>query len=119
MSFRFVMPMTRMLLSSSTPSILLRIMFTTPSSVPVPPDVDPRCLQMASNSSKMIMCSSLSSPSSAYSFSAGSKRRRTFASDSPTNLSRISPAFTTCGSRVFSTWPIFRAISVFPHPGGP
>jgi len=36
------------------------------SPTPVPLLVDPRCLQMASNSSKMMMCKPLSSPLALY-----------------------------------------------------
>lgn len=54
----FVMPMSRMLLSASTPSILVSSWLTMVSWVPVPSRTLPRCLQIASISSKMMMCSS-------------------------------------------------------------
>lgn len=65
------------------------------------------------------MCRSLLSPISSCSFSASSNSARIFASDSPTYLFRISGPFTTFGSCAFSAFPICRAISVFPQPGGP
>lgn len=76
-------------------------------------------MQIASISSKMMMWRSLLSPSSSCSFSASSNSARMFASDSPTYLFRISGPFTTFGSCAFSAFPICRAISVFPQPGGP
>ena len=48
MSLRFVMPMTRMLLSESTPSILLSNWLTILSETPVPSRTLPRLLQIAS-----------------------------------------------------------------------
>mmetsp|Transcript_17439 Transcript_17439/g.48458 ORF Transcript_17439/g.48458 Transcript_17439/m.48458 type:complete len:240 (-) Transcript_17439:1086-1805(-) len=54
MSRLFVIPMRRMLFKASTPSILVSSWFTTVSCTPVPLDTLPRCLQMASISSKMI-----------------------------------------------------------------
>lgn len=118
-TFRLVMPMRRILLSESTPSILESSWLTTESPTPVPPPVLPRCLQTASISSRMMMCSMESSPASACSFSASAKRSRIFCSLPPTNLSRISGPLTIFGSRALSTLPICRAMSVFPHPGGP
>ena len=56
MSLRLVIPMTRILLSCSTPSILDNNWFTTVSWTPVPPPTLPLCLQMASISSKIIIC---------------------------------------------------------------
>lgn len=44
---------------------------------------------------------------------------RILPSDSPTKLPSTSGPFTTLGSRVPSSAPIWRASSVFPHPGGP
>mmetsp|Transcript_24398 Transcript_24398/g.62938 ORF Transcript_24398/g.62938 Transcript_24398/m.62938 type:complete len:288 (+) Transcript_24398:1594-2457(+) len=119
MSFRLVMPMRRMLLSALTPSILESSWFTTVSCTPVESAREPRCLQIASISSKMMMCSSDSSPRSACSASASAKSLRTFSSDWPTYLERTSGPFTTLGSRPLSILPIWRAMSVFPVPGGP
>mmetsp|Transcript_8834 Transcript_8834/g.33364 ORF Transcript_8834/g.33364 Transcript_8834/m.33364 type:complete len:341 (-) Transcript_8834:343-1365(-) len=118
-SFRLVIPMTRMLFRLSTPSSLLSSWFTMLSPTPVPSLVLPRCLQMASISSKMMMCSSLSSPFSRCSSSAGPNFSRMASSDAPTYLFRISGPLMICGSRALSTWPIFRAIRVLPQPGGP
>lgn len=55
--------MTRMLLSCSTPSILDSSWLTTVSCTPVLLAPVPLCLQMASNSSKMMMCRPLLAPS--------------------------------------------------------
>mmetsp|Transcript_19 Transcript_19/g.71 ORF Transcript_19/g.71 Transcript_19/m.71 type:complete len:202 (+) Transcript_19:722-1327(+) len=57
MSLRLVMPMRRMLLRESTPSILDSSWLTTESETPVPSRTVPRLLQMASISSRMTMCS--------------------------------------------------------------
>lgn len=57
-SHLLVMPISRMLLRASTPSILVSSWLTMVSWVPVPSRTLPRCLQMASISSKMMMCSS-------------------------------------------------------------
>lgn len=65
-----VMPMSRMLLSASTPSILVSSWLTSVSCTPDPLCTLPRALQMASISSKMITCSSLASPRAACSASA-------------------------------------------------
>mmetsp|Transcript_28842 Transcript_28842/g.84551 ORF Transcript_28842/g.84551 Transcript_28842/m.84551 type:complete len:375 (-) Transcript_28842:179-1303(-) len=119
MSLRLVMPMRRMLLSASTPSILESSWLTTVSCTPVLSPRVPRCLQMASISSKMRMCRSESSPRSACSFSASAKSLRMFSSDWPTYLLKISGPFTTLGSRPLSILPICRAIRVLPVPGGP
>lgn len=48
-------PMTRILLSCSTPSILDNSWLTTVSWTPVLPAMLPRCLQIASISSNMMM----------------------------------------------------------------
>lgn len=56
-------PMTRMLLSCSTPSILDSSWLTTVSWTPVLPAMLPRCLQMASISSNMMMWRPLLAPS--------------------------------------------------------
>eukprot|EP00732_Lithocolla_globosa_P002725 Lithocolla_globosa_v1_NODE_1889_length_2271_cov_14.911101.p3 type:complete len:194 gc:universal NODE_1889_length_2271_cov_14.911101:1229-1810(+) len=74
---------------------------------------------MASISSKMMMCSALSSPRCLYSASASAKRLRMFSSDCPTNLLRISGPKTILGSRAFNILPICLAINVLPVPGGP
>mmetsp|Transcript_2610 Transcript_2610/g.9462 ORF Transcript_2610/g.9462 Transcript_2610/m.9462 type:complete len:235 (-) Transcript_2610:740-1444(-) len=118
-SFRLVMPMRRMLLSASTPSILVRSWLTMVSCTPVPSLAEPRCLQMASISSKMMMCRSESSPCADWSSSASLKRLRMFSSLAPTYLLSTSGPFTTLGSRPFSILPICRAMSVLPVPGGP
>mmetsp|Transcript_35534 Transcript_35534/g.98290 ORF Transcript_35534/g.98290 Transcript_35534/m.98290 type:complete len:317 (-) Transcript_35534:575-1525(-) len=55
MSFRLVMPMTRILLSELTPSILERSWLTTVSPTPVPSRDEPRALHTESISSKMMM----------------------------------------------------------------
>lgn len=55
-------PMTRMLLSCSTPSILDRSWLTTVSCTPVLLAPVPRCLQIASSSSKMMICRPLLAP---------------------------------------------------------
>eukprot|EP00158_Paraphelidium_tribonemae_P010373 Partr_v1_DN5091_c0_g1_i1_m31316 len=119
MSLRLVMPMSSTLLSESTPSILDSSWFTIESLTPVPPPDVPRCLAIASNSSKMMMCRSLSSPASACSFSASANRLRMFSSDWPTYLLRISGPLTILGGCACSALPIWRAISVLPQPGGP
>ena len=106
-------------MSESTPSILERSWLTIESLTPVPPPVEPRCLQMASNSSKMMMCSSESSPRSACSFSASANSARMFSSLWPTYLLRISGPLTIFGGRACSALPICRAMSVLPQPGGP
>lgn len=56
-------PMTRMLLSCSTPSILDRSWLTTVSCTPVLLAPVPLCLQMASSSSKMMIWRPLLAPS--------------------------------------------------------
>mmetsp|Transcript_27891 Transcript_27891/g.75160 ORF Transcript_27891/g.75160 Transcript_27891/m.75160 type:complete len:367 (-) Transcript_27891:152-1252(-) len=119
MSLRFVMPISRMLLSAFTPSILERSWLTTVSCTPVESPRLPRCLQMASISSKMRMWRSDSSPRSACSFSASAKSLRMFSSDCPTNLESTSGPLTTFGSLPLSILPICRAMSVLPVPGGP
>mmetsp|Transcript_26424 Transcript_26424/g.105748 ORF Transcript_26424/g.105748 Transcript_26424/m.105748 type:complete len:226 (-) Transcript_26424:774-1451(-) len=119
MSLRFVMPMTKMLFSESTPSIFDSSWFTIESETPVPSRTEPRCLQMASISSKMTMCSIDASPCCFCSCSASANSSRIFSSDAPTYLSRISGPLTILGSRALSTLPICRAMSVLPQPGGP
>lgn len=120
MSFLFVMPMSRILFSWSTPSSLLSSWFTTLSPTPVPPPApEPRCLQTASSSSKMMTWSSLSSPFSLYSFSASANSFLMFSSDWPTNLFKTSGPLMTLGSLACSIFPIWRAIKVLPVPGGP
>lgn len=119
---------------------LERSWLTTESPTPVPLFVEPRCLQIASSSSKMMMWRPDSSPFSLYctvaegqlsrpppgkqtlrrtSFSASANSFRMFSSDCPTNLLRISGPLTTFGSRALSILPICRAINVLPVPGGP
>ena len=61
-SQRVHQPMTRMLLSWSTPSIFDSSWLTTVSWTAVLPATEPRALQMASISSKMMMCSPLFGP---------------------------------------------------------
>mmetsp|Transcript_12501 Transcript_12501/g.24680 ORF Transcript_12501/g.24680 Transcript_12501/m.24680 type:complete len:425 (-) Transcript_12501:179-1453(-) len=119
MSLRLVMPMMSTLLMLSTPSILDSSWFTMESPTPLESELEPRDLQMASNSSKMMMCSMLLEPSVACSSSASLNKSRIFCSEPPTNLSRISGPLTILGSRAFNTCPICLAIRVFPHPGGP
>ena len=65
-SSRFVIPIIRILLSCSTPSIFDNNWLTTESPTPVPSFLDPRCLHMASSSSNMIICSELSSARCLY-----------------------------------------------------
>mmetsp|Transcript_23273 Transcript_23273/g.59477 ORF Transcript_23273/g.59477 Transcript_23273/m.59477 type:complete len:408 (-) Transcript_23273:1022-2245(-) len=81
MSRLLVMPMSRMLLSASTPSILVSSWFTTVSCTPDPSRTLPRCLHTASISSKMMMCRSDESPLALYSSSASANRLRMFSSD--------------------------------------
>mmetsp|Transcript_43046 Transcript_43046/g.102418 ORF Transcript_43046/g.102418 Transcript_43046/m.102418 type:complete len:394 (-) Transcript_43046:136-1317(-) len=119
MSFRFVIPMMRMLFNASTPSMNDSSWFTTLSPTPVSPRVVPLCRQMASTSSRMITCSSDSSPFSSISALASAKRLRMFSSEPPTYLLKISGPFTTLGSRSTSILPILRAMRVLPHPGAP
>lgn len=113
------MPMTRMLLRELTPSILERSWFTIESETPVLSRVEPRDLQMASISSKMMTCRPEPSPISICSFSASLNSSRIFSSDPPTYLSSTSGPFTILGSRAFRILPMVRAIKVLPHPGGP
>ena len=113
------MPITRMLLRELTPSILESSWLTTVSPTPVPSRDEPRALHTESISSKMMMCSSESSPRSAYSASASAKRLRMFSSLCPTNLERTSGPLTIFGSFPLSILPICRAMSVLPVPGGP
>mmetsp|Transcript_20864 Transcript_20864/g.62363 ORF Transcript_20864/g.62363 Transcript_20864/m.62363 type:complete len:303 (-) Transcript_20864:1220-2128(-) len=119
MSLRLVIPMSRMLLRASTPSILVSSWLTTVSCTPEPSRTDPRDLHIASISSKMMMCSSESSPLSRYSASASANRLRMFSSVWPTYLFRTSGPLTTFGSFPLSILPIWRAMSVLPVPGGP
>mmetsp|Transcript_7622 Transcript_7622/g.23203 ORF Transcript_7622/g.23203 Transcript_7622/m.23203 type:complete len:246 (-) Transcript_7622:771-1508(-) len=119
MSLRLVMPMSKMLLSASTPSTLVRSWLTMESCTPVPSRTEPRLLQMASISSNMIMCRSDSSPFCCWSASASLNRLRMFSSAWPTYLERISGPLTTLGSLPLSILPICRAMSVLPVPGGP
>mmetsp|Transcript_8123 Transcript_8123/g.32940 ORF Transcript_8123/g.32940 Transcript_8123/m.32940 type:complete len:222 (+) Transcript_8123:1177-1842(+) len=119
MSIRLVMPMSRMLLSASTPSIFVRSWLTMESCTPVPSRTEPRLLQMASISSKMMMCRSESSPFAVWSASASLKRFLMFSSAWPTYLERISGPLTILGSLPLSILPIWRAMSVLPVPGGP
>mmetsp|Transcript_17184 Transcript_17184/g.31187 ORF Transcript_17184/g.31187 Transcript_17184/m.31187 type:complete len:324 (-) Transcript_17184:820-1791(-) len=119
MSFRFVMPMIKMLFRESTPSIFARSWFTIESPTPVLSFEEPRDLQMASNSSKMMIWSIELSPSAFCSASASVKRSRMCCSLSPTYLLMTSGPLTTLGSRAFSTCPILRAMRVLPQPGGP
>mmetsp|Transcript_974 Transcript_974/g.4388 ORF Transcript_974/g.4388 Transcript_974/m.4388 type:complete len:353 (-) Transcript_974:154-1212(-) len=119
MSFLFVMPMSRMLLSASTPSILVRSWLTMESWTPVPELTLPRLLHTASISSKMMMWRSLSSPRLFCSASASAKSARMFSSLCPTYLLITSGPLTILGSFPFSILPICRAIKVLPVPGGP
>mmetsp|Transcript_22149 Transcript_22149/g.70749 ORF Transcript_22149/g.70749 Transcript_22149/m.70749 type:complete len:458 (+) Transcript_22149:614-1987(+) len=119
MSSRLVMPITRMLLSECTPSILESSWLTTVSPTPASDLCMPRCLQIESISSKMMMCRSESSPRDSYSASASAKSLRTFSSAWPTNLESTSGPLTTLGSLPLSIFPIWRAMSVLPVPGGP
>ena len=119
MSLRLVMPMSRMLFSASTPSILLRNWFTTESFTPVPPEVEPRERRMASISSRMMMCRSESSPFSACSASASLNSARTASSEAPTYLLSSSGPFTIFGGAACSAVASLRAMSVLPQPGGP
>ncbi len=72
---RLVMPMSRMLLSASTPSILVSSWLTTVSCTPLPSRTLPRDLQIASISSKMMTCSSLAAPLAFSSASASCAAR--------------------------------------------
>mmetsp|Transcript_73224 Transcript_73224/g.176998 ORF Transcript_73224/g.176998 Transcript_73224/m.176998 type:complete len:241 (-) Transcript_73224:516-1238(-) len=119
MSLRFVMPISSTLLRDSTPSIFDSNWLTIESCTPVPSEDDPRDLQIASISSKMMMWSSESSPASSCSASASSNSFRMFSSDAPTYLFRISGPLTILGSRAFSALPMHLAINVLPQPGGP
>mmetsp|Transcript_15755 Transcript_15755/g.39742 ORF Transcript_15755/g.39742 Transcript_15755/m.39742 type:complete len:297 (+) Transcript_15755:892-1782(+) len=123
MSRRLVIPMSKTLLSELTPSILASSWLTTESPTPVPSLLAPRWRQIASISSKMITCSSLSSPADICSSSASAKSSRTFFSLSPTYFERMSGPDTILGSRAVSppcsTQLICRAMRVLPVPGGP
>mmetsp|Transcript_21941 Transcript_21941/g.62282 ORF Transcript_21941/g.62282 Transcript_21941/m.62282 type:complete len:283 (+) Transcript_21941:1243-2091(+) len=118
-SMRFVMPMRRMLLSESTPSIFDSSWFTMLSCTPVLSLAVPRALQMESISSKMITCSWELSPCILYSFSASAKRFRMFSSAWPTYLFRISGPLTIFGSAALRNLASCRAMRVLPVPGGP
>mmetsp|Transcript_13626 Transcript_13626/g.23340 ORF Transcript_13626/g.23340 Transcript_13626/m.23340 type:complete len:225 (-) Transcript_13626:957-1631(-) len=119
-SLRFVIPMTRMLFSESTPSILLSSWLTTVSCTPVPSRLEPRCLQIASISSKMMMCRCAASPLALASASASANSFRMFSSDAPTYLFKISGPLTILGSTELEmSLPILRAMRVLPVPGGP
>ena len=170
MSSRLVMPITRMLLSECTPSILESSWLTTVSPTPASDLCMPRCLQIESISSKMMMCRSCSraapreeTPSARLSRGEQRERdrvvaprlvlglrlgeelahlargthgregsgrgasslpprrvaQRTFSSAWPTNLDSTSGPLTTLGSLPLSIFPIWRAMSVLPVPGGP
>mmetsp|Transcript_16219 Transcript_16219/g.52478 ORF Transcript_16219/g.52478 Transcript_16219/m.52478 type:complete len:341 (+) Transcript_16219:539-1561(+) len=119
-SGRLVRPMTRMLSSCSTPSILASSWLTTESRMPdVSPEREPRSLVKASISSNTITCSAESSPASACSTSASAKSERMNCSESPTYLDIISGPLTILGSRAPSAVQISRASNVLPQPGGP
>mmetsp|Transcript_54632 Transcript_54632/g.97123 ORF Transcript_54632/g.97123 Transcript_54632/m.97123 type:complete len:236 (+) Transcript_54632:1123-1830(+) len=119
MSFRLVIPINSTLFRASTPSIFESSWLTMLSPTPVPSLLEPRDLQIASISSKMMRCSSLSSPFSACSASASLNRLRMFSSVWPTYLLSTSGPLMILGSLQFSIFPIWRAISVLPVPGGP
>eukprot|EP00964_Phaeocystis_antarctica_P031514 scaffold17828_cov66-Phaeocystis_antarctica.AAC.1 len=86
-SGRLVMPMTRMLSSCSTPSILASNWLTTESRMPdVSPVSEPRSRVNASISSNTITCSAESSPASACSTSASAKSERMNCSETVYNL---------------------------------
>ena len=89
------------------------------SCTPVPELTLPRDLHTASISSKMMMCRSLSSPFALYSASASANKARMFSSLCPTYLLITSGPLTILGSCPLSIFPICRAMSVFPVPGGP
>mmetsp|Transcript_29119 Transcript_29119/g.88091 ORF Transcript_29119/g.88091 Transcript_29119/m.88091 type:complete len:348 (+) Transcript_29119:544-1587(+) len=118
-SMRFVIPMRRMLLRASTPSILDNSWFTMLSCVPVLSDLDPRDLQMESISSKMTTCSWEFSPCAFCSFSASANKFRMFSSAWPTYLFNTSGPFTIFGSAAFKNFASCRAMRVLPVPGGP
>mmetsp|Transcript_14221 Transcript_14221/g.40901 ORF Transcript_14221/g.40901 Transcript_14221/m.40901 type:complete len:324 (-) Transcript_14221:584-1555(-) len=118
-SILLVMPISKMLLSESTPSIFDNNWFTMLSWTPVLSDFEPRDLQIESISSKMTTCSWEFSPCILYSFSASAKRFRMFSSACPTYLFRISGPFTILGSAAFKNFASCLAMSVFPVPGGP
>mmetsp|Transcript_95108 Transcript_95108/g.273837 ORF Transcript_95108/g.273837 Transcript_95108/m.273837 type:complete len:414 (+) Transcript_95108:822-2063(+) len=118
-SIRLVMPMSKMLFSESTPSILDNSWFTMLSWTPVLSDLEPRDLQMESISSKMTTCSCEFSPCILYSFSASANRFLMFSSAWPTYLFRISGPLTIFGSAALRNLASCRAMSVLPVPGGP
>ena len=93
-----VIPIIKILLRLSTPSIFERSWLTTDSFTPVPEFVLPRLRQIASISSKIMTCRSDSSPLFYWSDSASANSLRTFSSEPPTNLSKISGPLTTLGS---------------------
>mmetsp|Transcript_13299 Transcript_13299/g.26980 ORF Transcript_13299/g.26980 Transcript_13299/m.26980 type:complete len:209 (+) Transcript_13299:557-1183(+) len=117
-SRRLVRPMTRRLLSWSTPSSLASSWFTTESRTP-PSLIVPRTLQTASISSKTTTCRALFRPLSLCSRSASANSPLMLFSASPTHLFRISGPLTILGSRAFKARAISRANKVFPQPGGP
>mmetsp|Transcript_20961 Transcript_20961/g.31605 ORF Transcript_20961/g.31605 Transcript_20961/m.31605 type:complete len:212 (+) Transcript_20961:2-637(+) len=125
-SSRLVMPTTSTLSSGRSPSILLSSWFTTESLTPeVSPESDPRLLMRASISSKQMTCSGRSRGlppalrQRSSSSSAGRNSRRTLRSASPTHLSSSSGPLTNLGGRASRRAASSRAMSVFPHPGGP
>ena len=81
--------------NASTPSIFVSSWFTMVSLTPVPSFWDPRCLQIASISSNIMMWRSESSPCIARSDSASAKSFRMFSSLCPTYLFKTSGPFTT------------------------
>lgn len=118
-SFLFVIPITRMLLRDSTPSILVSSWFTTKSGAFEPLLFEPLCLQIASISSNTMIWSGLWSPNDCSSSRAFLNNLRMFYSDSPTYLLKISGPLTIVSYLALRTLASCLAISVFPVPGGP
>mmetsp|Transcript_11509 Transcript_11509/g.26199 ORF Transcript_11509/g.26199 Transcript_11509/m.26199 type:complete len:371 (-) Transcript_11509:200-1312(-) len=118
-SIRFVIPMRRMLLSESTPSIFDSSWLTMLSWTPVLSFAEPRDLQMESISSNITTWSCEFSPCILYSFSASANKLRMFSSAWPTYLFKISGPFTILGSAALRNFASCLAINVLPVPGGP
>mmetsp|Transcript_107685 Transcript_107685/g.303345 ORF Transcript_107685/g.303345 Transcript_107685/m.303345 type:complete len:515 (-) Transcript_107685:165-1709(-) len=118
-SMRFVMPINKMLLSESTPSILDKSWFTMLSPTPELSREEPRDLHIASISSKITIWSCELSPNCFCSFSASAKSLRMFSSLWPTYLFSTSGPLMILGSADFKNFANCLAINVLPVPGGP
>lgn len=114
-SFLFVIPITRIFLGESTPSIRVSSWFTNES-----PMLDSLPLRRAieSISSKIMTNNLLFSPFVFHYLFGYSKTYLSFFYPSPTNLSIISGPFTIIGS-ISKFLDSYFARRVFPVPGGP